>query len=167
MDGRDYGILGLRLLLAFVLFFSTRVLFALFNWDYYSSCSLFEMGQALFYGLRFDIATVLIVNAIFIIFSLIPIQHKIYFWFKRLLFIVSNLSFLIINIVDMIEDISYQIDTFEEIESTIQRINNSGDIKKVTYPKYIEKLFDLPLGNGGKQRAEIIKEFLREELENY
>jgi hypothetical protein len=66
------------------------------------------------------------------------------------------------NIVDMIKDISYQIDTFEEIAPTIKNINNSGDIKKEIYPKYIEKLYDLPLGNGGKQRADIIKEFLKE-----
>lgn len=66
------------------------------------------------------------------------------------------------NIVNMIKDISYQIDTFEEIDPTIQNINTSGDIKKDIYPKYIQKLYDLPLGNGGKQRAEIINEFLRE-----
>jgi phosphoglycerol transferase MdoB-like AlkP superfamily enzyme len=101
MDGRDYGVLSLRLLLAFILFFSTRILFAAFNWDYYVSCTLLEMSKALLVGLRFDLATVLIVNVLFIIFSLIPIQHHFYFWFKKVLFFLTNFIFLFLNIVDM------------------------------------------------------------------
>lgn len=101
MDGRDYAVFFKRLLLALILFFSTRIFFALFNLDYFTNVTLLEMAQALGLGLRFDVATTLIVNIPFIIFSIIPIVHPFYEIIKQILFVVFNFTFLFLNVVDM------------------------------------------------------------------
>lgn len=101
MDGRDYAILFKRLLLALALFFSTRIFFAVFNWDYFANVTLLEMTQALGLGIRFDVATTLVVNIPFIILSIIPIIHPAYEIFKRVIFVLFNFVFLFLNVVDM------------------------------------------------------------------
>lgn len=101
MDSRDYIVLIKRLMIPIVLFLSTRIFFAVFNWNDYTQVPIWKMGLALIYGLRFDLATVLIINTFFIIFSLIPISHSVFAGFKKLLYFFANFVFLFINVVDM------------------------------------------------------------------
>jgi len=65
------------------------------------------------------------------------------------------------TIVDMLNDITYRINDFNEIDKVIQNISENADKNIDKYLSYINKMYDLPLGNGGIKRAEIIREFLR------
>lgn len=69
---------------------------------------------------------------------------------------------LIQNIVDMLEEMSYRVDNFEEIEDVINSIQINGDIKASIYEKYLNILYDLPFGNNGKKRAEMIQKLIEE-----
>lgn len=91
-----YKILTKRLLLALSVYPILRVLFFLFNLDYFSEFNFL----AFCYGLRFDLASVMIINFPFIIFSLIPISSNLYASFLKTIFIVVNSFFIFINIVD-------------------------------------------------------------------
>jgi hypothetical protein len=67
---------------------------------------------------------------------------------------------LVQNIVDMLEDMTYRIDGFDEIEKVIESIKSEGDKKLNIYDKYINIMYDMPLGEMGKKRAEMIKELI-------
>lgn len=64
------------------------------------------------------------------------------------------------NIINMLDDISYRINDFDEINPTLTNIWKEGNKKLVNYSKYQEILFDLPLGNAGEKRAKLIEEFI-------
>lgn len=68
------------------------------------------------------------------------------------------------NIVNMLDDITFRINEFEEIEIVLDEIEQNGNIKLKNYDKYLNILFDLPLGDAGKKRAKIIKDFLEKKL---
>lgn len=69
---------------------------------------------------------------------------------------------LIQNVVDMLEEMSYRVDDFEEIEGVIGLIQANGDVKAPIYEKYLNILYDLPFGNNGKKRAEMIRKLIEE-----
>lgn len=69
---------------------------------------------------------------------------------------------LIQNIVDMLEDMTYRIDNFDEIEKILNSIKNNGDVKYNIYDKYINIMLDTPLGNMGKKRAIMIMDLIEE-----
>ncbi len=55
------------------------------------------------YGLRFDLATMVFINAPFIVLSLIPVPFRVYKWYKKLLavlFFVPNALALLANLAD-------------------------------------------------------------------
>tara|TARA_B100001971_G_scaffold84647_1_gene77919 strand:+ start:536 stop:2386 length:1851 start_codon:yes stop_codon:yes gene_type:complete len=97
---RDYFVLFKRLGFAFSLFLISRVLFYFYNLKYFSVANLGETIWAFFVGLRFDLATTLIANIFFIIFSLIPIRNPKYHLFLKFLFVIFNSIFLGLIIVD-------------------------------------------------------------------
>lgn len=100
MVSRDYFILIKRLLFALSLFIISRILFYVYNLKYFSVAGFWETIQAFFIGLRFDIATTLIANLFFIIFSLIPHRGPRYHLFLKILFVVFNSIFLGLILVD-------------------------------------------------------------------
>lgn len=98
---RDYQALLKRLGLSFLFFFIFRVIFYFYNYNYFSP---FPLGDTLFafvYGLRFDLAIVLITNLFFIIGSLLPITHIKYRVFLKVLFVIFNTVFLGVVVVDI------------------------------------------------------------------
>lgn len=97
---RDYFVLFKRLFFAFLLFLISRVLFYFYNLKYFSVAKFSETILAFFIGLRFDIATTLMANLIFILFSLIPIRNPRYHLFLKILFVIFNSIFLGLIIVD-------------------------------------------------------------------
>lgn len=89
----------LALTWSLVLFY--RFLFIIFNLSYLEALTFSEIGLAYLYGLRFDLATVLIINLIFILASLVPLPHKLYQKILKLIFVISNAGFLVFNIADL------------------------------------------------------------------
>lgn len=101
MDIRNYKVLLQHLIFSCFLFFLTRVAFGIFNWSYFYECSFNEFTFALFYGIRFDISTTLIINTPFIVLSLLPIRNTIFSLLKRTTFFGFNFIFLCVNIIDI------------------------------------------------------------------
>ena len=96
----EYVLLAKRLGIVFLLFPFSRILFYVFNLNYFGSTN-FETILAFMYGLRFDISSVLIANFIFIFFSLIPYRSKIYNTLLKTIFLIFNIIPFGLNIVDI------------------------------------------------------------------
>ena len=80
-----------------------RGLFLAFNFQSYRQDSLAEIAKAFSAGLRVDIAAICRINALFICFSLLPfawVGSRSYQRFLKVLFLLANVPFLFLNIVD-------------------------------------------------------------------
>ena len=100
MNKSDYKLILKRLAFAFLLYPFTRLVFLVLNLDYFVNISAIDILLAFVYGLRFDFSTLMITNAFFVIFSVIPFRHKLYRLFLKLIFVGSNILFLGVNIID-------------------------------------------------------------------
>ena len=101
MQIKDYQILLKRV--SFTLFFLTfyRLVFAIYNYKYFIGIKSFDICKAFFYGLRFDVATALVINIFFIFFSLIPYRSYRYEQFLKFTFVIFSTVFLIAPVVDL------------------------------------------------------------------
>lgn len=120
---RDYQVLLKRLGFSFLLFLLFRIVFYFYNFNYFKSFPIGETLFAFIYGLRFDLAIVLITNLFFIIGSLIPITHIKYRSFLKVLFVSFNTVFLGCVIVDL------EFFTFLGKKMTFDIFDMAGDIQ--------------------------------------
>ena len=88
----EYKVLLLRIFLAYLFYFFARVLFYLYNREIIIVDNLSEFLQLSFIGLTFDTSAILYVNAIFIIFSLLPLKKISSKQNQRFLFYLYFLS---------------------------------------------------------------------------
>lgn len=94
-----------RLLIVLALLFLSRVFFYLFNIHYFSGLSFFELLKIFFIGLRFDISALIIINAPYIFFNIIPFrfkEKKIYQGILNGYFFLINTVALAGNFIDLI-----------------------------------------------------------------
>jgi phosphoglycerol transferase MdoB-like AlkP superfamily enzyme len=101
MFTKDYIVLFKRVLFAFGFYTFYRAVFYFYNYKYFEPFGLGETIFAFLYGLRFDLATVLIANLIFIVASLLPLSSYKFHVFKKTLFVAFNAVFLGFIIVDL------------------------------------------------------------------
>ncbi len=91
-------------LLALLLLSLARIIFYAINKANFTGISAADFIVVLFYGLRFDVITVTIVNALFIFLIIFPVSFFKYKKFRTLLavvFVSTNLVALALNMVDM------------------------------------------------------------------
>ena len=119
---RDYFVLFKRLSFSFIILLISRILFYFYNLKYFSVAKFGETIWAFFVGLRFDIATTLIINLPFIIFSILPIRNPKYHLFLKVLFVIFNSIFLGLIIVD------YEFFAFNGKKLTLDIFFIAGDI---------------------------------------
>ena len=93
------------LALALLLLWLSRLLFYLFNLHYFSHLGFTEVIRILVFGLRFDLATLFMINAPFIFMMTLPLPlRKFRAWrFSAMaLFLIANSIALMVNIVDIV-----------------------------------------------------------------
>lgn len=122
--GSSYIILIKRLLLVLFLYFLCRVGYYLFNfgWDKYP---VFQIINAFFNGLIFDINAILYINLVFILLSVLPfnfIFSSSYQFFLKIFFVVTNSIPLYFNIAD------FQYSKFSGKRSDSSLFSIKGDI---------------------------------------
>lgn len=92
-----------RLALLGLIYTVSRALFLVFNFPSYAQIPVSEVLAAFAVGLRFDLAAICRVNSVFIFLSMLPVTFFTKAWYQRILkilFLVSNVPFIIINVVD-------------------------------------------------------------------
>ena len=77
-----------------------RLGFYLYHLDIYKHFSQLEILTGFFYGLRFDLAAILLLNIPVVLLSLIPSQNNHFLFFERFLFVLLNTVGLLLSLVD-------------------------------------------------------------------
>lgn len=102
---QEYKVLFYRIGLVYLFYFLARTLFYLYNTNLIKVGSLFDFLKLCWHGLAFDNTAILYVNALFIVFSILPLAintSKGYQKFLFYLYFVSNLIAYATNFVDFI-----------------------------------------------------------------
>jgi phosphoglycerol transferase MdoB-like AlkP superfamily enzyme len=100
MQKQSYLVLLKRVGMSFLFLSLTRLIFALYNHSYYDGYAFGDLFSAFVHGFRMDLAVTLIASLPFIIHFLIPLP---FFWwplFGKILFVVMNVAFLAVNIIN-------------------------------------------------------------------
>ena len=86
----------LQILLLQVIYLIFRSCFVLLHLDKFQELSLMGFLKLSFYGIRFDLSTIITINSLYIIGLLIPIDHKNWAdrWLNHLFIITNSLLFL-------------------------------------------------------------------------
>lgn len=101
----EYKVLVYRLLLVYLFYTLTRLLFVAFNKDFLQIDSIGQLIQLCFYGLKFDTTIILYINILFIVLSVIPIKKittKAYQKFLFYLYFITNSLAISFNFIDFI-----------------------------------------------------------------
>lgn len=96
-------VLGKRLLWVFACYTLCRLLFFALNHSYFQNITTGELLGICFYGLRFDAFSILAINSLFILLSILPFSfsfNRRYQLVLKWLFIVSNAIGLLLNFID-------------------------------------------------------------------
>lgn len=115
----------MRLGLLCLLYTVSRTLFLAFNFQSFNLLQVHEILSAFVIGLRFDIAAICRINSVFIVLSMLPSPFFEKTWYQRFLkifFLVSNIPFLIINVVD------YEYFKFTGQRSSLSLLDLGADI---------------------------------------
>ncbi len=108
-----------------LLYSISRALFLAFNFQSFSQVPPQEILNAFLLGVRFDVAAICRINGLFIVLSLLPIPCAQSTWYQkclRVVFLVSNIPFLIINVVD------YEYFKFIDQRSSLSLLDLGADI---------------------------------------
>jgi phosphoglycerol transferase MdoB-like AlkP superfamily enzyme len=103
--GNIYRALALYFLLSMLLMSICRLGFFLFNLEFFPGLSLTNITVLFIGGLKFDLAAMLYVNAVFILLFIIPFDFRFsiaYRWSLRLLFFITNGLALAANVMDFV-----------------------------------------------------------------
>ncbi len=100
---KEIQILLLRLSLALAVYPACKLLFFLFNYNYFSDISFPQFLSILFFGLRFDLSALALMNAPYILLHMIPffISKKWYQLLLHLVFMLVNSLSILADCVDM------------------------------------------------------------------
>ena len=101
----EYKVLLYRLLLAYLFYFISRVLFYVYNMDLLEVNSIMDFLPLCFYGLIFDTSAILYVNILFIALSILPVFKNTNQGFQKFLFYLyfgTNLLAYSTNFIDFI-----------------------------------------------------------------
>ncbi len=102
---KEYKALFYRILLAYFFYMIARILFYCYNSGLIKIDGIWEFISLSFHGLAFDTTTILYTNALFIVFSIIPVlknTNKGYQKFLFYLYFATNLLMYATNFIDFI-----------------------------------------------------------------
>ena len=101
----EYKLVAIRILLAYVFYSIARVLFYVYNSSLIKVDSTIDFLKLCFHGLTFDTTTILYVNGLFILGSIIPVLNNTKKKYQKVLFylyFLPNLLAYATNFVDFI-----------------------------------------------------------------
>jgi len=99
-----WALLLRRLLLLLGIYFVLRLLFIFCNHRVVEDAGFWRIAEAFFYGLRFDLSALVAINLVFIVLSFLPRgpePRPAYERFLKAVFLVTNIPFVLINVVDL------------------------------------------------------------------
>jgi phosphoglycerol transferase MdoB-like AlkP superfamily enzyme len=101
----EYKTLLYRILLAYVFYFISRVLFFAFNANIFAVDGFYALLRLCYYGIAFDTTALLYVNSLFIILSILPLKINTQNNYQKgltILYFITNLLAYATNFIDII-----------------------------------------------------------------
>ena len=102
----DLTTLIFRLLILYIIIFTTQLLFYFYNKDILGEISLFDIGRLLKGSIVFDNISIFYANLLFIVLSTLPFRFRANIIYQKILFwiflIINSLTIVILNIADII-----------------------------------------------------------------
>jgi hypothetical protein len=142
--GNIYIVLFLRLLTATVFLFLSRAVFYVLNIGYFSGVPSAEEVRIFFYGARFDVSAILMLNLPFIIMYILPFKFRERKWYlvtADIYFYFANILGLLMNFVDTV----YFRFTLKRLTADIfSYLKVGGDFEKLV-PQFLRDFWYLPV----------------------
>jgi phosphoglycerol transferase MdoB-like AlkP superfamily enzyme len=133
MDGTfrltEYKALLYRILLGYVFYFISRVLFFAFNTNLFAVDDLYTLLKLCYYGLAFDTTALLYINSLFIILSILPLKINKQPKFQKglaILYFVTNFLAYATNFVDVIY---YRFSQVRSTKATLDLLSDETNKK--------------------------------------
>ncbi|WP_117884598.1 LTA synthase family protein [Aureibaculum luteum] len=123
----EYKIMFYRLLLAYFFYFIARVLFYFYNSDLLGIDTVFDFFRLSYYGLAFDTAAILYVNALFIVLSLLPLKVNTKKWYQKLLFFIYFTFNLVAYAINFIDFIYYRFTFSRTTKAVFETLENESN----------------------------------------
>ena len=125
----EYKALLYRILLGYVFYFISRVLFFAFNTNLFAVDDLYTLLKLCYYGLAFDTTALLYVNSLFIILSILPLKINKQPEFQKglaILYFVTNFLAYATNFVDVIY---YRFSQVRSTKATLDLLSDETNKK--------------------------------------
>lgn len=134
---KEIQLLLIRFSIALLSYPICKVLFFIFNHNYFTDVSLLEFFRILFFGLRFDISAVILMNVPFSVLHIIPFNFTRKRWWQILLktvFIIPNSIAILANCIDL----EYYKYTLKRTTSDFFDLFGLGSDISTMLPQYIK-----------------------------
>ena len=136
--------LGIRLSVALLTYLVCKILFYLFNHKYFPDISFVDFISILFFGLRFDISALFLMNTPFILLHIVPFgfaRKNLYQLLLKTVFIISNSIAILANCVDF----EYFRFTMKHATSDFFSLFGLGSDMFTMLPQYIRDFWHIIL----------------------
>jgi phosphoglycerol transferase MdoB-like AlkP superfamily enzyme len=133
---RDLLLLFLRLLAALVMYPLCKLFFFFLNHLHFADVSFLELIKILFFGLRFDLSSLVTINLVFILFHSLPfhfVQSKPYQFVLKIIFLLSNGIAILSDCMDM----AYYPFTLKRTTYDFFHFMNLGTDFSTLLPRYL------------------------------
>jgi len=141
---REIQLLGIRLSIALLSYPVCKILFFAFNHKYFPDISLFDFVSILFFGLRFDLSALILMNTLFILLHILPFgftRKDPYQLLLKTVFILSNSIAILANCVDF----AYYKFTLKHTTSDFFSLFGLGSDISTMMPQYIRDFWHIIL----------------------
>lgn len=120
----EYKVLALRILLAYVFYSIARVLFYFYNNSLIKVDSLTDFLSLCYHGLAFDTTTILYVNGLFILASILPLVNNTKKRFQKVVFYIYFVPNLIAFSANFIDFIYYRYTFSRSTRASLDTLKN-------------------------------------------
>lgn len=105
ITGNIYSVLLLRMLLVYVIYSVTRLLFYLFNLKLFADVTFSELLRMMAGGVKFDTSAIVYTNILVIALHILPFRFRYAYWYQQVckyVFYVVNIIAIIVNMSDSV-----------------------------------------------------------------
>lgn len=123
----EYKVLIIRILLAYLFYFAARILFYLYNQNLIKVDGFVDVLRLCYHGLTFDTTTILYVNGLFIILSVLPLLKNTQKSFQKFLFYLYFVTNLIAFSTNFIDFIYYRYSFNRSTRASLDTLQNESN----------------------------------------
>ena len=124
---KEYKALFYRILLAYLFYMIARILFYTYNSGLIKVDGVWEFISLAFHGLAFDTTTILYTNALFIVFSVIPVLKNTSKGYQKFLFYLYFTTNLLMYATNFIDFIYYRYTFSRSTRASLDTLENESN----------------------------------------